>query len=306
MDSSTGVATRAIDAYTKACRALPLRGQRGRPGSGISLYGWQLEPKRDVRIPKTPELTVAVHLGGAPRVRVFTESGVSRLCSRPGDITLVPKDRPIHYLIEGGVEFATLHLSGGARRVLGPNADRLLDLPHCLFALRDDYVLASVRALLRASTASDADSRRYTSKVLESLVWHLLRVVSETPVEPVRLADELDGIDRNPRSADLSAILEEIEEQLGEPLSLGKLSAMAGMGRTAFCERFTASVGCSPHRYIVDRRVARARRLLEDGGSSVTDIAYALGFSSASHFSAAFKRATGTSPQAIRRRRVSP
>lgn len=305
MDHAAGVAPRAIDTYTRACRALPLAGRQSRPGTGISLYGWALEPKRDVRIPRAPEVTVAIHLGGARRIRVFTPQGLSQVCSRPGDITLIPRERPIHYLIEGGVEFATLHLSGGARRVLGDSADRLLDLPHCLFAMRDDYTVASVRALLRASGAVDRDAKRYTTKVLESLAWHLLRVVSENRVEPIPLADEADAARTARASDDFAAVLAQIDEQLGERWSLDDLAAMAGMGRTVFCERFAARVGRPPHRYIVDRRIERARHLLQQGASSVTDIAYRLGFSSASHFSTAFKRATGRSPQDVRRRIVN-
>jgi AraC family transcriptional regulator len=305
MDTATGVAPRAIDTYAEACRALPLLGRQGRPGTGISLYSWELEPKRDVRIPRTPEVTVAVHLGGARHIRVFTPEGVSRICSQPGAITLIPRERPIHYLIEGGVEFATLHLSDGARRVLGDSADRLLDLPHCLFAMRDDYVVASVRALLKASSATDRDAKRYTTKVLESLAWHLLRVVSDNDAEPIPLADETE-MARAHRACDdaFAAILAQIDERLGERLSLDALAAMAGMGRTAFCERFSASVGCPPHRYLIGRRIGKARHLLQEGASSVTDIAYRLGFSSASHFSTVFKRATGVSPQQVLPRRI--
>jgi AraC family transcriptional regulator len=304
MDTVTGVAPRAIDTYTRACRALPLAGRQSRPGTGISLYGWELEPKRDVRIPRAPELTVAVHLGGVRRVRVCTPDGVSQICSRPGDITLIPRERPIHYLIEGGVEFATLHLSGEARRILGNSADRLLDLPHCLFGMRDDYTVASVRALLAASGATDRDARRYTTKVLESLAWHLLRVVTENRAEPVPLADETEAAPWSRLPGDFAEVLAQIDEQLGERLSLDTLAAIAGMGRTAFCERFAAHIGCPPHRYIVDRRIERARQLLEENESSVTDIAYRLGFSSASHFSTVFKRVTGVSPQDVRPRRT--
>lgn len=302
MQMATGTEARAIDAYTRATRTSPLRGCAGRPGTGISLYRWGLPPVRDVRIPKTSEVTMAVHLAGVRHIRVFTRNGVSRSCSRPGDITLIPRDRPIHYLIDGGVEFATLHLAGSARRILGDSADRLLDLPHCLFAAHDDYAFASVGALLNASASPDRDTDRYTAKVLESLAWHLLRVVSDARAEAIPLCDD-DPVPASRPSGEIAAALARIDERLGERLSLDDLASTAGMGRTAFCERFTERVGRPPHRYIMERRIGKARELLAEGRSSVTDIAYRLGFSSASHFSTVFKRAVGQSPQALLGRR---
>jgi AraC family transcriptional regulator len=62
-------------------------------------------------------------------------------------------------------------------------------------------------------------------------------------------------------------------------------------------------LGQAPHRYVLDRRVERAKALLRDTETSVVDIALETGFSSQSHLSAWFTRLVGTTPAAYRRGR---
>ena len=288
---------RGVDAYARACRTQPRVERRGAPRSGISLYGWGVKPDKVLYVPQSQELTLAVHLSGARRVRVFTERGPSRRFSRPGDITLVPRGQSIRYLTDGEVEFATVHFPPDAARVFRDRAgERLLNLPHCLFALRDDYVVSSVRTLMKAPAMSARPAQRYCEHLLQSLAWHLVRVVDDSQVEPLQLAQGARTAAGTPHEPDFDAVLAEIEVRLGERISLRELAERGGLGRTAFCEKFTRRFGCSPHRYIVRRRIEKAKRLLLENRHSATAIAYELGFSSPSHFSAAFKAATLRSP----------
>ncbi|AKH67772.1 DNA-binding domain-containing protein, AraC-type [Spongiibacter sp. IMCC21906] len=290
--------TSAFDVYTKACRTTPMIEHRDKPSTGISLYRWDLKPVKEVRIPKNGEVTVAVHLGGNSQVRVFTEEGVSQRFSRPGDITLVPSGQPIKYLLDGSVDFATIHFPASAANIFGKNVgDDLLNLRDCLFAVRDDYVIASVLALFNATHSASSLSKRYSRSVLESLSWHLLRLVSEQKFDPVRLPEPGSQISFNKGGNNFSIIAEEIENRLSEPLKIEALADRAGMGRTTFCEQFTKHFGTPPHRFIVDRRIAKAKQLLIESHYSITDIAYELGFSSASHFSSTFKSTIGITPK---------
>ncbi len=57
---------------------------------------------------------------------------------------------------------------------------------------------------------------------------------------------------------------------------------------------FKASFGIAPHRYVVERRIARAKHRLAEGRDGLADIALACGFASQSHFTRSFRQATGT------------
>jgi AraC family transcriptional regulator len=63
---------------------------------------------------------------------------------------------------------------------------------------------------------------------------------------------------------------------------------------------FKAAIGTSPHQYVLERRVSRARQLLRDTAWPIAEVAVAVGFSSQSHLSTWFRRIVGVSPAAYR------
>lgn len=293
------VAMRGIDAYRRACQSAPTVERLGPPRSGVSLYGWGVIPDKEMHVARSRELTVAIHLHGASRVRVFTERGLSHSVSRPGHVTLIPRGQSITYLTDGEVEFATAHLPPSAACLLEDSlGPALMNLPQCLFAVRDASTCDSVRTLLHAdpSTLASPDAQPEIERRLAAITRRLARIAATGGGEPVRLAQCLPKA--GPQGPDFDSVLAMIESQLGDPLGLDELARRAGVGRTRFAESFTRHFGCSPHRFILRRRIERAKQWLCQGGRSMTAIAYELGFSSPSHFSAVFKANTRLSPQA--------
>jgi AraC family transcriptional regulator len=67
---------------------------------------------------------------------------------------------------------------------------------------------------------------------------------------------------------------------------------------------FKAAVGQSPHRYVLGRRVERAKELLRNTDMPVVDVALSSGFCSQSHLSHWFQRYVGVSPAAYRQHRA--
>ncbi len=59
--------------------------------------------------------------------------------------------------------------------------------------------------------------------------------------------------------------------------------------------------GSSPHRYLISRRIERAKCLLRSSDDSILEIGLAVGFATAASFSTAFRHVTGVSPRAYRR-----
>ncbi len=92
-----------------------------------------------------------------------------------------------------------------------------------------------------------------------------------------------------------------IEEHLDEPIPLTALAKLVHLSSYYFCRAFKQSFGIPPHRYHINRRIERAKTLLADRVSSVTEIALELGFSETSSFSAAFRHTTGITPTEYRR-----
>ena len=83
-------------------------------------------------------------------------------------------------------------------------------------------------------------------------------------------------------------------------LSLTQLAALARLSSDHFAAQFRRSTGLPPHRYLLQRRIERAKELLAADGMSLAEIGYALGFPSQAHFTTTFRKLVGTTPGAYR------
>lgn len=101
----------------------------------------------------------------------------------------------------------------------------------------------------------------------------------------------------------LAAVREYIEANLTRPLRLSELAGVAGVGVRRFGSIFTAETGWSPHRYVLHRRIERAKSLMRDPGLSLAQVASVLGFSDQAQFSRVFRRYAGMAPREYRRGR---
>jgi AraC family transcriptional regulator len=91
-----------------------------------------------------------------------------------------------------------------------------------------------------------------------------------------------------------------IDAHLHERISAEVLAQMAGLSRSHFSRAFQRMTGDPPQRFILKRRVCRARDLLSGGDAPIAQIAFRSGFSSQAHLSAAFREDVGTTPSRYR------
>ncbi len=98
----------------------------------------------------------------------------------------------------------------------------------------------------------------------------------------------------------LKRALDFIEQNLDTDIGLEELARNSDMTPHYFCRSFRQAVGMPPYRYLVNRRIERAKELLAETGKDVIEIALELGFSSHAHFSNTFRSAVGCAPTAYR------
>lgn len=101
-------------------------------------------------------------------------------------------------------------------------------------------------------------------------------------------------------------IIDYIEENLGEEISVTAMAEEVGLSPHHFSRGFTASFGLPPHRYVLHRRIEAAWRMLKLTSLPIVDVALNLGFSSHGHFSEVFRKHTGMTPTHARSNRFSP
>lgn len=98
----------------------------------------------------------------------------------------------------------------------------------------------------------------------------------------------------------LRQVLDHLRDHLDGSLTLRELAGVADMDVYRFVRAFKEATGVPPHRYVTEARVERAKALLRDRALTISDVALRTGFATPSHFSTAFRRATGATPRAFR------
>ncbi len=87
-----------------------------------------------------------------------------------------------------------------------------------------------------------------------------------------------------------------IREHLDQDLSLTDLASVAELSPSYFLRSFKKATGQTPHRYLMECRLQRARECLVESDLPLADIAYACGFASQSHMNDVFKANLNISP----------
>ncbi len=102
-------------------------------------------------------------------------------------------------------------------------------------------------------------------------------------------------------SRKVQRVLRHIEDNLSETHSLDSLAVVAGVSAYHFARKFRQATGRSLHQYVVERRLAHAKRRLRSSDDPIVEIAHDCGFGSQSHMTDVFSKVLGTTPGEVRR-----
>lgn len=104
---------------------------------------------------------------------------------------------------------------------------------------------------------------------------------------------------RNVRSLQkwrLRRVVQYVDENLTEKITLQDLAIVAGLSRMHFAAQFRAAMGMRPHEYLLKRRIECAEELLKQAEVPLVEIALTVGFQTQAHFTTVFKRFAGDTP----------
>jgi AraC family transcriptional regulator len=157
-----------------------------------------------------------------------------------------------------------------------------------------DPTILHVAQLLKAEVLNGGIAGNLYVESLRNLVAvHLLRNHAIGIVQPKTEVVYLEGLK-------LKQLKDYIEEHLAEDLAIATLAALIPMSQFHFARAFKAAIGAPPHRYIMQRRIDRAKIMLSVTRLSVAEVSYQTGFSNQSHFTAQFRKAIGMTPKQFR------
>lgn len=147
--------------------------------------------------------------------------------------------------------------------------------------IRNAAAAREVHRLFAAVTASNGSASQLLGhELLLSLVATLIREKVGPPTLPAWISRARERIDDDPAQA----------------VTLAELAQLSGLSQFQLLRAFSRATGLTPHAYLVQKRIALARRLIA-GGVPLAEAAATSGFSDQSHMTRIFTRAFGFSPR---------
>jgi len=264
---------------------------RGWDGLAVELYSFgDLDT-----VVQSPDHVIAVHLAGAVTLRRTLGSRTRTRKMTSGDITITPVGPRVRWQQTSPSLVILLRLApeyvrqmAGDECAMDPDRFEI----HNVFGSRDAVIESLGRHLLGGLELEGVDSHLYVDTLTCELALHLLRHYTTTSVTDwprTRLSPHK-----------LRCAVDYIEENLGNPLTLKAIAAAVALSPGHFAHAFREATGVSPHRYVIERRVERAKSLLRCSSLPITEIADRVGCPSNSHFSVLFHRVTGVTPRRFR------
>jgi AraC family transcriptional regulator len=215
---------------------------------------------------------------------------------QPGHVIVTPAGAPKTWRRAGSatllvVSIPPAHLASVFERATGKSGSmpRVRDE----FAA-DDPRLAELGRLIWSELSENKLGMRIAIEAaMDQLVLQVIR--EHCTQEPARVAP----VSISPHKLRLAKAF--IQENLAADLAVDAIARAVGMSAYHFAHAFRAATGVPPHRYVMQRRMDRAKALLRSSELTLTDIAQRVGYSSASHFSVGFRKLTQLAPSDYRK-----
>jgi AraC family transcriptional regulator len=215
----------------------------------------------------------------------------------PGSTTIIPagQSRRAHWDNTANL----LHISlcpTLLERIAEPfvaNPERIELIP--AFSTSDPQIEYIGRALLAELEQGAPGGKLYGESLATALAVHLL---GHHTAFPAQIPDLTNKFIRT----EMRRALEYVHDYLDRDLSLREIADVSGVSANYLTSLFKQTTGYSLHQYVIRRRIEKARTLLLRSDLSIGEIALQVGFYDSAHFNRHFKRVTGLTPGALRKR----
>ncbi|GAB5901857.1 helix-turn-helix transcriptional regulator [Mycolicibacterium mageritense] len=217
----------------------------------------------------------------------FQNGPSGRALPRVGDVWVIPAEHRYAALAQGAmVGFCeiTVPVSVFGDRSVTPRV-----------GYRDTLLHRLIERLAGQSHQDGAAATLFRQSLAQTLQLHLADHYPAQP-RPTRHPPGNRVLDRR----DQQIVIDYLHSELDNRIDLNALAATVGMTVSSFLRAFSAAFATTPHQYLIEQRIERAKVLLSAKSISVTEISAHLGFSSPSHFATTFKQRVGITPTMYR------
>lgn len=246
---------------------------------------------------------LVIHLGKPVELAVAATGRAGKTAVTPGSVTIVPEGAPNEARWTEGVVYDALQLRvkptllRRAAEAGGMDPDRIEVVP--AVGVRDPEIEHAARSLLGELETESLGGRMYAEALANQLAVHLLRSHSTLPRGVSQKGARRPG--GNLPDPVLRLVTEYVEANLDRGISLAELAELASLSPNHFATLFRRTTGLPPHRYVVNRRVERARLLLSATKDPLAEVARHAGFADQAHMTRQFRQVLGITPGSLRR-----
>jgi AraC family transcriptional regulator len=275
-----------------AASRINLRSSKGRGwnGFGAALLGISAGVHR---IPAMPHHRVGVHIGAPVVARCITSEYRHSRVQAHGDADVIPAGLEGQWTDESDCTILSIWISEAFARATLEQLDRTSGEAkiHPQLQMRDPRFQHLAWALRAELEAGDASDPLYAQSLCTAMVVRLI----DGGVASAELAAKRRTL--SPRMT--ARVIDFIESNLDQRLTLDELAALAQLSVPHFKVLFRETIGAPVHRYVIQRRVERAKDLLLQGMLSTSQIALQTGFAHQSHMAHWMNRLLGLPPREI-------
>ncbi len=254
------------------------------------------DPAGVTEYPGTRRTVVSLHVGASVEVGCRRDGRYHRGLGVHGDIDIIPPgissrwelkalDTALNLALPPSLLTLAAQESGG-----DPAKIQIVNR----FQIRDPQIEQIGWALKAEVESGGPRGKAYFDGLAVTLATSLLDRHSSGSGATVRYDYGMSG-------RKLRRVLDYIEENLGQELSLKQIADVAGLSVSHCKAAFSKSVGAPIHQYVIQRRIERAKHLLTQHEMSVSQVAAEVGFTHKSHLAYHTRRAFGLSPTGLRR-----
>jgi AraC-like DNA-binding protein len=241
--------------------------------------------------PPVPEYAVHLVLQTPPLLQVGFNRPPRWLVMSPGVILVAPPDTAGDFIADGPSHVLTMTIPKAHVEDFTRDSGARVDIRQ--EELFRDPRIANQLIHLWHKLADEAPAARLFADQVMRNVMHTLarRTDSRVPTRHVR--------ERLPAHT-VRRLRDYVESNLADDVDVTTMARVAALSPAHFARAFAGTIGMTPFHYVMTRRVARARELLERTDRSVVAIALDVGFKTPSHFTSRFRREFGVTPRQIR------
>jgi len=256
-----------------------------------------LEGLVQTRLPAPPEQHVIYQLSTtqADGLREYPNGSTVSFHKRRGAITIAPAGKVVPMWLLAPATFISCALDNAHVLSVIEELDTPCVVSPVFASGLHDRSIEILLQLLRSELASGSPSGSFYSDSLSHALAVRFILSGQEHLKPST------GIESGLPQHITKRVKDRIEANLGHSLNLEELASVSGYSRAHFLRMFRKTVGQTPHRYVLDRRIAQAQRMLKDGQDSLVEISFACGFSSQAHMSASFRKLLDTTPAQYRK-----